>query len=129
MLLLLDLGNAVLLGIGRFHTGLEAATSSRYQYVSLLVFGSSIAAVWDELLKRWAPRRAWAAWATVLVLTLWGGFNLSRWRAEIGPWATWRGVAGRQLVSDDAKQGIAMPGIPFLTCEQARVLADRFRLH
>ncbi len=129
MLLLLDVGNAALLGVGRFHTGLEAATGSRYQYVSLLVFGTLVAAMYGELLRRWAPRPARAAWATVLVLVLWSGFNLRRWRSELGPWSAWRGVAGRDLVADATKHGVPMPGIPFLTCEQARVLAARFHLH
>ncbi|MBM3853655.1 MAG: hypothetical protein FJ399_10930, partial [Verrucomicrobia bacterium] len=36
LLLIYDLGNAALLGIGRHHTGLRAANSERYYYVALL---------------------------------------------------------------------------------------------
>lgn len=38
LLLLFDLGNAALLGLGRHHTGLPAANSERYYYTSLICF-------------------------------------------------------------------------------------------
>jgi hypothetical protein len=128
-LLLLDLANAALLGVGRFHTGLEAATGSRYQYNALLVFGVVVAFLYGELVARWSTTPARRAWATVLLLALWSGLNLRQWRREMRPWVAWRGVEGRALVTDTARHGEAMPGIPFLTCEQARALAARFHLH
>jgi len=129
MLWLLDLGNAALLGIGRYHTGLLATTGYRYQYVSLVVFGAMAAAIYGDFLKRIISKPVWRTWATILILSLWSGFNLWSWHRAIQPWVNRRGASVRDLVADTTKTADKMPDISFLTCEQARGIVKRFHLH
>ena len=48
--LFMDLCNAVLLGLGRYHTGLSCAIGYRYQYVSYICFGISFSIVVNSLI-------------------------------------------------------------------------------
>ncbi len=130
LFLLLDLGNAVLLGIGRHHTGLPASNSERYQYAALLCTLPFLALAFEAWLAVVpVPKvRRLVAVAVVLLVT---------WRAA-RPWphlmeqfAAGRGEATRQVLlreSQPPPEG-AVPGIPFLRTERAKELIVLYRLH
>lgn len=130
MLVLFDLGNAVLLGIGRYHTGLPASVSSRYQYASLIgilpLAGFWFSEQWEKIPFSRTPRRiALVALSTVAVICL-----CRQWPADLGPFTTWRGTDSRRVIlgnSDQGPQGV--PGIPGLPMARARQLAARYSLH
>ena len=95
--ILLDLGYAMTLGFGRFHTGLGATVSSRYQYVSLFCFAPFLGMALEDLARRirqTRPRRA----ATAVVLTAWTLLLFWPWRREMESWSRWRGSDIRQVV-------------------------------
>lgn len=128
--LLLDLGNAALLGIGRYHTGLPAANSERYQYAALLCTLPFIALGFQRWLEATPSLRVRRALAAVVV-----GFFISRtarpWPQAIAPYATDRGQATREVVlrhPSPPAEG-AVPGIPFLTTARAKELVARYNLH
>jgi hypothetical protein len=128
LLVAFDLGNAVLLGIGRFHTGYLASISSRYQYASLIgilpLAGQGVAALWQRLPGGPSVRRAMA----VAVLGMCAVFMCRNWADVLDPFTIWRGSDSRRELVEKSEPG-PVPGIPGMTRERARELIRRFNLH
>lgn len=130
LLLAYDLGNAVLVGIGRHHTGFLAALSSRYQYSSLLAtlpfFGVLLSAGLNRL--PWPKPRQWVAATMLLVLT---GFCLRGWPAALANFTGWRGTELRQLIAAPATSDPAtrVPALEFMHVERAKALQRAYNLH
>jgi hypothetical protein len=130
VLILFDLGNAVLLGIGRYHTGIPSTVSSRYQYAALVSF-MPMAAFWlvtqrDRLPTSSAPRNAMLGvfLAGLAVFLCW------QWPIELDRFAEWRGTRSRRILFVDAHPGTqAVPGIPELPMERAKLLIAEYHLH
>jgi hypothetical protein len=125
-----DLGNAALLGIGRYHTGLIAAVSSRYQYASLLgiapAAGFWISRQWERLPVRAAARRA--SFAVVLALAAYG--MCRQWSAGLDFFTASRGSDSRRLLLvDKIPFPNSVPGIPGLPMERAKALIAKYNLH
>lgn len=129
LLLVFDLGNALLLGVGRYHTGLETTVSSRYQYSALLAT-LPFAGLWFEsLLHRLPNSFRWPG--TILTLALLIIFFCRQWPEEVSVFSEYRGVQARRIVFEEKNppaQG-AIPGIPSFTTARARELAKKYRLH
>jgi hypothetical protein len=130
MLVLFDLGNAGLLGIGRYHTGLAASVSSRYQYASLIgilpLAGFWFSEQWGKIPLSRTPRKiALSALLTVAAVCL-----CREWPADLGPFTTWRGTDSRRVILwDSGHTPQAVPGIPWLPIERARQLVAKYGLH
>lgn len=96
--LILDLGNATLLGLGRFHEGLPAATGWRYQYTSLIAtlpfYATFFGALCDVVVSRFRIGIL-LAWI-LLSLTAW--MVTYQWGARMQHWSEWRGREGRQAL-------------------------------
>jgi hypothetical protein len=130
LLVVSDLGNAFLLGVGRYHTGLDAALSSRYQYASLIgiapLFGFWVDQVLGRLpgpaaLWRWAAAAGTAALFVVFCV---------QWREAIVLYSDWRGVTSRRILIEEPKPDrYAVPGIPFMETTRARELIREHNLH
>ena len=130
MLLLFDLGNAALLGLGRHQFGLPFANSSRYYYNALICTLPFIAFACDRLVAALPGRWVRIAFATVLVL----GASIAvarKWRQEAEVFATWRGRNTRQILLREPNPPAegAVPGIPFLRTERAKELITIYHLH
>ncbi len=131
LLLAFDLGNAVLVGIGRYHTGFLAALSSRYQYSSLLATLPFLTLLLDRLINRLVslPRaRIWAATALMVVLA---GACLRGWPEPLREFAAWRGTDLRQLLAAPATTdpGVRVPALEFMHVERAKALQRAYNLH
>lgn len=131
LLLAYDLGNSALLGLGRYHTGVETAISSRYQYGALLAILPFAALAVDGLLRRLPPvlRRGRLVAAVVLLGT---GFLVVRpWAREAPAFAWGRGTVTRHLLLREPHPPAmgAVPGIAFMSTEQAKHLLRHYRLH
>lgn len=128
LLLAFDLGNSALLGLGRFHTGLETTISSRYQYGALLA-GLPFLAIWLESLGRLLP--SWARTAAASLLLLGAGWYVMRaWPIEARTYAAERGSVARRLLTEpQSLTQDAVPGIPSMSTTRAKELAARFDLH
>jgi hypothetical protein len=125
-----DLGNAVLLGIGRYHTGLLAAGSSRYQYASLIgivpAFGFWLSRQWERLPGPGALRNL--AFAALLCVT--SVFLIRQWPQELDPFTASRGSDSRRtLLVDPFPAPNSVPGIPGLPVEKAKALIAKYHLH
>ena len=130
LLVAFDLGNAVLLGIGRFNTGFPATMSSRYQYSSLV----GIVPLAGYLLSRVVERLPFSRIASgVLVAGLLGALGLSMirgWSADADSFTRWRGTDSRRVILQDLSTNTqAVPGIPGMTMDRARELVAKYRLH
>ncbi len=130
VLTLFDLGNAALLGIGRYHTGLSLSVSSRYQYAALIgilpLAGFWFARQWDRIPTSQGPRRILLA--AVLALAAIGMCRL--WRVELDPFTAGRGTDARRAVAGGPGMGEAMvPGLPSMPMERARALVAKYHLH
>jgi hypothetical protein len=130
LLLAYDLGNSVLIGIGRHHTGFLAALSSRYQYSSLLAVlpfvGVLIAAALEKIRP---PRlRPWVTGTVTVLLTL---YCLHGWPAVLDDFTGWRGTAVRALVAAPATQdpAVRVPALEFMHVERAKALQRAYQLH
>ena len=131
LLLAFDLGNSVLLGIGRYHTGLDATISSRYQYSSLLCLlpfaGLAFAHLLDRVPSRFNLR---ILTTTVLLITIAYGV-VRRWPEEIHGFAFARGTETRRILTSEPNPPAmgAVPGIPFLSTVRAKELIRIYNLH
>lgn len=130
LLLVFDLGNAALLGIGRHHTGLPAANSERYYYTSLLCFlpfAGLAFSRWLSAVEQPAPRRIITAGLLALILVL----AARGWPEATNQFATHRGRNTREILlqrKDPPAEG-AVPGIPFLPTRRAKELIGAYGLH
>lgn len=130
LLLLFDLGNAALLGIGRHHTGLTATVSSRYQYCALLAVAPFVAFCVERALSRLrsgpAVQFAAVALAAILVVHL-----LRDWKPTLEGFVGWRGAQPRAVLLGEAPvpPDYQLPGIPGLPPARARELIARYHLH
>ncbi|PAW65469.1 MAG: hypothetical protein B9S34_10890 [Opitutia bacterium Tous-C1TDCM] len=129
LLLIFDLGNAVLLGVGRHHTGLPAANSERYYYNSLLCtlpFLGLAFAAWLRPLP--APRIRISLTAALIALA---GFLAARhWPAAAEQFAAHRGRHTRDVLlrqQQPPAEG-AVPGVPFLSTARAKELIRHYGL-
>jgi hypothetical protein len=130
LLVAFDIGNAVLLGVGRFHTGAALAASSRYQYASLIGFlplaGYCLSSLGDRLPGPVAIRRVvFSALLAVAAV----GMGL-QWRSVLGPFSEWRGTNSRRIFLNETGPGLQeVPGFAAFPMERAKALIQRYTLH
>jgi len=130
LLLAYDLGNALLVGIGRYHTGFVASLSSRYQYSSLLAtlpFAGVLLAAALERLPAVRPR----AIVGGVLLALLAGWCLRGWPAELKEFTGWRGTDMRALIAAPATNDptVTLPALDFMHVERAKALQRSYHLH
>jgi len=129
LLVAFDLGNAALLGIGRYHTGLPTAVASRYQYASLVAI--------TPMVGFWFSRQCWRIPGAglrgsfvSLVLLAAGGAMLRAWPAVLDPFTAWRGTDSRQILFVEPRPDPhSVPGIPGLEMDRAKALIAKYNLH
>ena len=130
LLLAYDLGNAGLIGVGRYHTGFLAALSSRYQYSSLLAtlpfLALLVAAAVDRL-----PQLRHRAWVATVILILLAGYCLRGWPEELRGFTGWRGTDMRALLAAPATNdpAVRVPALEFMHIERAKALQRAYHLH
>jgi hypothetical protein len=130
LLVAFDLGNAALLGIGRYHTGLLATVSSRYQYASLIgiapLAGFWASRQWDRI-----PLPAVLRSLAASVLLAAGALHLCRqWGGELDPFTDSRGTESRRILLLEANPDPhSVPGIPGLPMDRARAIIAKYGLH
>ncbi|MBI2497030.1 MAG: hypothetical protein HYV75_03600 [Opitutae bacterium] len=126
-----DLGNAVLLGIGRYHTGFLSALSSRYNYSSLLATLPCLGLLLSCLADRVVARLRFRPLAAGLLLAGLAWHCLQGWPAELAGFIGWRGTAMRQLIQAPATSdpGATLPALDFMHVERAKALARAYNLH
>jgi hypothetical protein len=125
-----DLGNAVLLGVGRYHTGILTAVSSRYQYASLAAVLPAAALALDQL--RLGLRIPTGLRRPLLAtggLALAGGLIVC-WPIEVDHFTRWRGIDSRRILFEDPNPDPhGVPGIPFMPMDRAKELIAKYHLH
>ncbi len=112
-----DLATAAALGYARTWTGLSTTVSSRYQYISLLVFGPMagiIVAGWRKELK-------------IVVFVLWIWLLAYRWEGTANHWAATRGIAIRNALAGNRPYAAFDPSR--LSTGEARRLIKEYHLH
>ena len=125
--LVLDIANAGLVGIGRYHTGLGAAVGSRYQYVPLFCLASAVAIVVDGFVGAVrAPLLARAVTIALPILLAWS--VASRWPEQMRSWSGWRGTQLRLLLQT-SRDATRLPYVAGVSTAEAAVLCDTFHLH
>jgi hypothetical protein len=124
-LLFVDIGNAGLLGLGRHHTGLDAAFSMRYQYASLICTLPFFAVAFRSGVATPSPLRRTLQ---VLGLVVFVICALWQWPAQARSFVNWRGPAIRDAIAQ-ASDETPIPSVPFITTKQARDLTVLFNLH
>jgi hypothetical protein len=130
VLLVFDLGNAVLLGIGRYHTGVAASVSSRYQYASLIAATPFAGFLFARLMVRLSPVPALARLLAGAIIAVVAVSFCWRWQTVLAPFAESRGTYSRQVLSGDLSAGRqSVPGIPGIPMERARQLIAAYHLH
>lgn len=125
--ILFDLGNAALLGLGRYHTGSQFAVSSRYQYESLMCLSMSLGVSLHIFLGKAV---AWRKEFIFAILIL-GTFSLTRWNTIMKEWGKSRGSEGRDFffVKPDKRpdQWWGLPNI--ISKEEAEETIKFYDLH
>lgn len=130
LLLAYDLGSAVLVGIGRYHTGFLASMSSRYQYGSLLATLPFAALLLALTLDR-MPLGRHRSWVAATVAVLLAGRCLWGWPTALNGFTDWRGTDLRRLIAAPATSDPAarVPGLEFMHIERAKALQRTYNLH
>ncbi|HLP09572.1 MAG TPA: hypothetical protein VK178_15520 [Opitutaceae bacterium] len=126
-----DLGNAVLLGIGRYHTGALAALGQRYLYGSLLATLPFLAFLLAHFATRFVAHvRLRTALASALLLLLAVHF-LRGWPAALAPFVAWRGTEMRALLAApyNPAPDVKVPALDFMHLERAKALQRAYDLH
>jgi hypothetical protein len=130
LLVAFDLGNSVLVGIGRFHIGLTSTVASRYQYASLIAI-APLAGFW--LSRQWSRipiPGALRGIAGSALLALGALYFCLQWPAPLDIFTNNRGTESRRILLLEANPDPhSVPGIPFLEVNRARTLIDRYGLH
>jgi hypothetical protein len=130
LLVVFDVGNAALLGIGRYHTGLPTTVSSRYQYAPLVAMaplaGFCIASLWGHIP---APR-VLRSTAAAAVLGAIGILMLRQWPRELDSFTDARGTQSRRiLLVEPHPAPHSVPGVPWMEMDRARALIAKYNLH
>jgi len=130
VLLAFDLGNAFLLGIGRYHTGLLASVSSRYQYGSLIAVVPAAGFAFSRLLGRLTAPGPVRVIGLAALFTGMGWCLCTQWSEDLEGFTTWRGTESRQiLIIDPNPEPTAVPGFPGFPTERAKALIAKYNLH
>lgn len=132
LLVAFDLGNALLLGIGRHHTGFLGALSSRYNYSSLITTLPFLALALGALVTRLATTAAWRGRVALAVIMLVIAGQFARvWPRELESFVAWRGRAMRALLQAPATsdETARLPALDFMHVERAKALMRTFNLH
>jgi hypothetical protein len=130
VLLVFDLGNAALLGVGRYHTGLLASASSRYQYGSLIAVlpaaGFMVSRLWSRLHAPECVRRLTLAALFVAI-----GWSMCReWPVDLADFVGPRGTENRRILLSDPNPGpYSVPWFPGFPTQRARDLIAKYNLH
>lgn len=123
-----DVGNALLLGLGRHHTGLAAAVSSRYQYAALLALVPFLAVIAGQYYGRLPSVLRLPLTALACAAILWQAS--SQWPSQIHEWSSWRGRDLRAaLTLPPAQAPNNFARLPWMTNERTRELIVRYNLH
>lgn len=130
LLLVLDLGNAALLGIGRHHTGLAAANSERYYYMAYLCTLPFLALAFERWLRPLGAPRFRLLFAAGVTLLL-AGQVARAWPDVAENFATHRGRNTRDLLlrQPNPPAENAVPGIAFMPTPRAKELIAIYGLH
>ena len=102
ILILFDLGNSALLGLGRYHEGLSAAVSWRYQYASLICVAPILVYVVEQMIN--LPLGVGSSWGkrALFLLGLYWLFSITQpWEKQMKHWSGWRGREGREAMLKD----------------------------
>ncbi len=129
VLLFFEFASAGLLGLGRHHTGLTSAASSRYQYMALLCTLPFLAPPLDRALGCLRPK--WLHQATAIFLVAASAWWAARrWPVELTVWASWRGPEQRRILLEDPSPPPdgTVPGMPWMPTERGRAIAEEFRI-
>ncbi|HRI81270.1 MAG TPA: hypothetical protein PLF88_02455 [Opitutaceae bacterium] len=133
LLLAYDLGNALLIGVGRFHTGFLASLSSRYQYSSLIAtlpfVGLLLSHALDRLGHSFGAKSQ--RWAVVVLSGLIVAACLRGWPAILAGFTGWRGTELRVLINAPATDDptVRVPALEFMHVERAKALQRAYNLH
>ena len=130
-LLAYDLGNATLLGVGRYHTGFFAAMGSRYQYGSLIATLPFFTLVLGAGLERWLRHAPLQIWGKAIVLTAVILVLLRGWPDQLAEFTAWRGTGLRQLLGAPATTDptAKVPALEFMHVERAKAIIRAYDLH
>lgn len=123
-----ELGNAVLLGLGRYHTGIPAAGSSRYQYTALCCLAPILVVLLQRVADRFRRRVRFAVVGTASVALV--CYCLGTWTPVMKNWRTWRGDGLRAaLAQPDFPAKDHFTQLPWMTNERARELVAEYHLN
>jgi hypothetical protein len=132
VLFFFDAGNALILGIGRHHTGPLAAVGSRYCYGSLaatLPFAAVLVSWGAERLLRAGRPRLLVVTAALLLLA--GTLCCAAGRSNSRPSRAGAAPSMRQLLQAPytTDPAATVPALDFMHVERAKALQRAFHLH
>ena len=135
-LVIFDLSNAAVLGIGRYHEGLNNAVVSRYQYTSLISFVPFLGLITAHALSALKQRMKLYTTAATALLSVWIFIIGTPWHKEMKSWSRWHGRQGRNLILRGKvprnrllQHGLWIGLPPIISLEEAQAVAKEFNLH
>jgi len=130
-LLAYDVSNALLLGIGRYHTGVGNGLGARYLYSSLLAALPFAGLLLAHFAARFVPRALPRRIAATAVLALLSWRLLCGWPDALAPFVAWRGTEMRQLMQAPHTNDpmATVPALDYMHIERAKALQRAYDLH
>ena len=131
VLLAYDVSNALLLGIGRYHTGIQAALGPRYLYSSLIAALPSAGLLLAHFTARFVTRALPRRIAATALLALLSWRLLCGWPDVLAPFVAWRGTAMRQHMQAPytTDPAATVPALDLMHIERAKALQRTYNLH
>ncbi|HVU16312.1 MAG TPA: hypothetical protein VHD32_05285 [Candidatus Didemnitutus sp.] len=127
-----DLANAILMGIGRHHTGLPSVLSSRYCYSALLATLPFVGVVFARGLEFLRAQSRLQVVVTATVLAAIAVLGLAGWPRALDEFTIHRGNSLRALMAaPTTKPGehVVVPSLEFMHVERAKALIRAYHLH
>ncbi len=131
VLLVYDLGNAVLLGVGRHGDNLYGALVQRYVYSALLCLLPFAGVLFSRGLEHLATRPSRQRLAVAAVALLLAGHFLRGWSGPLATFVGWRGTEMRAHLAAPYTTDPAaiVPALGFMHLERAKALQRAYNLH
>ena len=132
-MLLFEVASSLLVGVGRYHTGLIFADGSRYQYEYLIALSPALAVIVAFIQ---ANIRKSLYFVSCLAVCGWLWLVSSSWDSAMQEWSNWRGRDGRKVLlrMDSAPPGVSGTQLwlgipPILSFDEAKATVKEFNLH
>ena len=119
-----------MIGVGRYHEGIQFSVSSRYQYATLIFFTPFLGIFVSTLLKHLFKTPLIYSTVSSVLIFAWVLQISIPWGAELQTWSVSRGKEGRAFFLKKKQAGPVWYGLPpVISLEDGNRVVNYYNLH